>query len=579
MLCSIYTMRVCPGCRHRYDDPEAMVCSRDGLPLLDLSETEAPLSVPGKVKPALNEVVRIEPGVMVGDYRIENVIAEGGMGTVYSAVHPLISKRVAIKVLAAEFAEDPPTVSRFVLEARSVNHIGHHNIVDIFAIGELPDGRNYLVMELLDGLPLSGVLLANGRLPAGELLPVYEQLCDALDAAHAKGFVHRDLKPENIIVLRRPPFPFVKILDFGIAKLRTGARDATHRTAVGTVLGTPEYMAPEQCRGDEIDARTDVYALGIMLYELLTACKPFVDANPLRIMNKQLYEAPVPPSKHAKMPRGVERLVMKAIAKKPSERFSSAGALLAAMQKEVAPLPWRAKLDPLPSGQAAVETLPPHTFPATPQLVPPPVPRADLRVPQPESITGNQDETIETGDTLVVSSELAPEPALAVRISFGGVLANEVDDEASTLVRDPSDEGISNTAELQRRDLSKAVRPTDPFARAQSTTAIVTDRPLSAARPTDLSFSLPAQSMAATSQASKRVDAADGEPLPPAQDLARPGARSRPKEATHRGSARQGEPPPSALARRIPLPLALGIMATTLALAVTVVLAWLSLRS
>lgn len=351
-------MRVCPGCRVTFPDT-ASECAHDGLPLIDLSPTFAAPSAKSAITPApvASGEGPIQPelrsGMMVGAYRVERLLATGGMGSIYAGIHPVISKRVAIKVLDRRLQqEDPTTLARFVLEARSVNQIGHHNIVDIFSIGELDDGRAYLVMELLDGLPLHHLLRRLGSFEPGLLVPLYQQLCDALQAAHGKSFVHRDLKPDNIVVLRRPPHPFIKILDFGIAKLRHGS--SGERTAVGTVLGTPEYMAPEQCRGDEVDGRADIYALGVMLYELVTGKKPFRDPNPMRVLAMQLRRDPEPPSKLKEIPAALETLILKAMAKAPQERYASVAELLAALLSAVPrPSPWALDLSPLDGSGSA----------------------------------------------------------------------------------------------------------------------------------------------------------------------------------------------------------------------------------
>ncbi|MCB9557851.1 MAG: serine/threonine protein kinase [Deltaproteobacteria bacterium] len=336
-------MRICPGCRASYEDDQARYCPQDGLPLLEISKTFAAVA-DESLDLSDGAGVEITDGMMIGEYQVERTIAHGGMGVVYSAIHPVIHKRVAIKVLNLRYASDPKAVARFVLEARSVNQIGHHNIVDIFSIGELDDGRNYMVMELLDGLGLHEVLLNATRLEPAELLPVFEQLCDALDAAHSKNFIHRDLKPDNIVILRRPPRPQVKILDFGIAKLR-GA--ASGETEVGTVLGTPEYMAPEQCRGDELDRRVDIYALGILLYELLVGNKPFSDPSPYNVLKMQVREAPPPPSRFISIHPQLEQLILRAMAKHRDERPPTAGALLAELQRAIgSSRPWTASLDP-----------------------------------------------------------------------------------------------------------------------------------------------------------------------------------------------------------------------------------------
>ncbi|MCA9671058.1 MAG: serine/threonine protein kinase [Myxococcales bacterium] len=403
-------MRVCPGCRTTYDE-SVQTCPKDGLPLLDVSPTFAALRKDGEedpLPPASDTAVKA--GMMIGEFRVERTIAEGGMGAIYAAIHPVISKRVAVKVLNKRFAQDPKAVGRFVLEARSVNQIGHHCIVDIFSIGELDDGRNYLVMELLDGPALHQILPRVKRFRPGELVPVYEQLCDALMAAHEKGFVHRDLKPDNVIVLRRPPRPQIKILDFGIAKLRGAATDSTsENTEVGTVLGTPEYMSPEQCRGSDVDARTDIYALGVMLYELVTGRKPFTDPSPMRILTMQLRDQPIPPSRIAPIPKALELVILRAMAKSPAERQSNAKLLFDEIRAAVPQaLPWSADLSFHTETQPPKKKKPaPKADQPTPVAARPPAPRA-LDVPAPISMTGTTD---------AVSNE-------------------EVDDESATMVAD-----------------------------------------------------------------------------------------------------------------------------------------------
>src|SRR4051812_14405882 len=205
----------------------------------------------------------------VGEYRVLRKIGEGGMGSVYSAVQPVIGKRVAIKVLAPHIAAHPELVRRFVDEARAVNKIGHPNIVDIFSFGWLPDQRHYFAMEYLEGQTLSDRMKA-GPIPVDEARRLLGQICGALEAAHQVGIIHRDLKPENIWIAQpKHGDSYAKLLDFGIAKLLGDADSAPH-TQTGAIMGTPAYMAPEQCRGIGIEPRTDLYSLGVILYEMFT---------------------------------------------------------------------------------------------------------------------------------------------------------------------------------------------------------------------------------------------------------------------------------------------------------------------
>jgi eukaryotic-like serine/threonine-protein kinase len=227
-------------------------------------------------------------GAVVGEYRVEKKIGEGGMGAVYSAMHPMIGKRAAIKVISAALGTDASAVNRFVQEARSVNQIGHPNIVDVFAFGELPDGRNYFVMEYLQGESLAD-RIQRTAMPLGEAIEIIDQVADALEAAHEKQIVHRDLKPDNVYLAAvRGGRTMVKLLDFGIAKLSTpdgpGSGGGIQKTRTGMMMGTPGYISPEQARGKNVDHRTDVYALGCMVFEIVCGRLPFVADNAMDIV-------------------------------------------------------------------------------------------------------------------------------------------------------------------------------------------------------------------------------------------------------------------------------------------------------
>jgi serine/threonine-protein kinase len=261
-------------------------------------------------------------GAQVGSFRIVRMLGRGGMGTVYLGEHPAIGSRVAIKFLHDAMAADPEVVRRFYDEARAVNLVGHENIVAIYDLNVLTPGRYYFVMEYLEGDTLTA-RLASGRLDLETALDVLSQLCDALQCAHEHGVVHRDLKPDNVfLVVRGGKRHFVKLLDFGIAKLRDGA-GSRGRTAAGLVVGTPEYMAPEQCDQGAIDARTDVYALGVMAYELVTGRLPFTGRSVPQLLLAHLQQQPPPPSAVAAGvdPR-LEWAIMKALQKDPKDRFA-----------------------------------------------------------------------------------------------------------------------------------------------------------------------------------------------------------------------------------------------------------------
>ncbi len=264
-------------------------------------------------------------GTEVGEYRVLKKIGEGGMGAVYSAIQPVIGKRIAIKVIAPHIASNPEVIRRFVDEARAVNKIGHPNIVDIFSFGWLPDQRHYFAMEFLDGSSLSD-RLRDKPLGAHECRRIMKQICEALEAAHRQGIVHRDLKPDNIwVAVPQHGESFAKLLDFGIAKLM-GEGDAKSKTQTGTMMGTPAYMAPEQCRGEGIDPRTDIYALGCILYEMFALRTPF-DGGFAELITHHLMTVPPPPSKFASVPPALDKLILSCLEKDMGKRPQTAAAL------------------------------------------------------------------------------------------------------------------------------------------------------------------------------------------------------------------------------------------------------------
>ena len=286
----------------------------------------------------------LQPGTMVGEYRVERLVGEGTFGKVYAATHPVIGKAAAIKVLGLEHAAKPQFVSRFVEEARAVNRIRHRDIVDIFSFGQLPDGRHYFVMELLEGETLTKALERRGRFPVPEALAIMRKVGRALDAAHAAGIAHRDLKPDNVFLTYdedRVCHP--KLLDFGIAKLM-GDSPLGHRTATGTPMGTPLYMSPEQCRGQDIDQRTDIYAFGILLHEMLTGKRPFDADNVMEIMMAHMATPPPAMSSVASdLPAALDGPVLRMLDKDPGRRPATLDEALAALGQAAAqagiPLP------------------------------------------------------------------------------------------------------------------------------------------------------------------------------------------------------------------------------------------------
>jgi len=282
-------------------------------------------------------------GTEVGRYRIERLLGEGGMGRVYLAVQPMIGSQVAIKILSDECARNPELLERFFAEARAVNLIRHEGIVNVLDMAMLPDGRPFIVMELIEGTTL-GHALRTERLPLGGLVQVMCEVFSALAAAHAIGIVHRDLKPDNILVTGEG---HAKVLDFGIAKLAPGLQHGlSPRTQTGALLGTPHYMSPEQISGKgQVDARSDVYACGVMLYEAITGRRPFEGETLFDLMRAHLEQPPPSPrALRPELPVSIEHVVLTAMAKRPEDRFQSATAMAQALQHAAGELPaheWR----------------------------------------------------------------------------------------------------------------------------------------------------------------------------------------------------------------------------------------------
>jgi serine/threonine-protein kinase len=312
-------------------------------------------------------------GTEVGEYRVLRKIGEGGMGSVYAAIQPVIGKRVAIKVLAPHIAANPELVRRFVDEARAVNKIGHPNIVDIFSFGWLKDQRHYFAMEFLDGLSLAE-RMKRGAFEAGEARRLLRQICQALEAAHRQGIVHRDLKPDNIwIVQPQHGESYAKLLDFGIAKL-IGDGDAGHRTQTGIVMGTPAYMSPEQCRGVNVEKGTDIYALGMILYEIYAGKLPF-QGSFAELITHHLVTVPDPPSRHGPVPRALDVLILRCLDKDPAQRPQSADELWRALDAAL-PLPGSPMLQVAPATPVAPSPSPsagaPAATPSQPDTLAPP---------------------------------------------------------------------------------------------------------------------------------------------------------------------------------------------------------------
>src|SRR5262245_10029488 len=269
----------------------------------------------------------IDIGHTIGNYKITAKLGEGGMGVVYLAEHPVIGKKVAMKAIHPELSRNSDVVSRFVTEAKAVNQIGHEHIVDIADFGNTADGEFYFVMEYLQGESLSDRLRREHRLDATSALSITGQIADALNASHEQGIIHRDLKPENIFLCnnRGPGRDFVKVLDFGLAKLTLSDQKVSHKTRTGSVMGTPYYMSPEQCEGKiEIDHRADIYSLGVLLFEMLTGKVPFGGDGYGEIIVKHVtMPPPSVRSINEELPEAVDLILYRALAKDRNQRFQT----------------------------------------------------------------------------------------------------------------------------------------------------------------------------------------------------------------------------------------------------------------
>jgi serine/threonine-protein kinase len=306
---------VCPVCDARYP-AEFRVCPRDAARLEDADGADDDPLI----------------GALLGEtYQVVRAIGEGGTARVYEARHVrLPGKRFAVKVLHNFHCSQPTSMARFQREAEAAAAIGHANVVDVYDVHRAPDGRPYLVTELLDGRDFGSLLKERCKVDVGLAVHVARRACAALAAAHAHGVVHRDMKPENVFVIGSSERPIVKVLDFGISKVVDGGGASLTRT--GMVVGTPAYMSPEQASGAKVDHRTDVYAVGAMLYRALTGRAPFQGDEMAEVLSGVLtLDPPRPRSLEPSIPDGLELVIQRAMAKNPAERFASMDELDAAL--------------------------------------------------------------------------------------------------------------------------------------------------------------------------------------------------------------------------------------------------------
>jgi predicted ATPase/serine/threonine protein kinase/Tfp pilus assembly protein PilF len=315
-------MRRCPKCERLFAD-ETTLCPDDATTL-----------------PPPDPLVGT---VLDGKYRIDGVVGEGGMGTVYRATQLNLHRPVAIKVIRGDFLEDPVATARFKREALAVAQVKHPHIVTVLDFGVAPEAGAYLVLEFLDGCTLRERLDCEGPMPLRTAVSLTRQVCSAVHLAHTAGIIHRDLKPENIFLEGTASSPSAKVLDFGVAKV-SGREGGALRgapkslTISGVFVGTPTYMSPEQCESGELDARSDVYSLGCVLYEMLTGRPPFSARSLIALLNKHVSDPPVPPGHLVSgLPFEIEAAVMRALAKLPEERFQTAAEFAASIGIETEP--------------------------------------------------------------------------------------------------------------------------------------------------------------------------------------------------------------------------------------------------
>ncbi|NVJ19504.1 serine/threonine-protein kinase [Myxococcus sp. AM010] len=320
---------------------DTTVCPRDGTVVLSSFDVPPRMEEPNVVvqapEPPPPAAAQRDPliGLKLGEYELRSRIGVGGMGLVYEGIQPLIGKRVAVKVLRPELAHSTEQVERLLAEARAVNAIRHRGIIDIFGFGQVPDGRQYIVMEYLEGQALDAVLTEKNRLPVQEALALLDEVLAALAAAHGAGVVHRDLKPSNIFLVQQPDGSrYVKVLDFGLAKRGQGPTGRTAQTRTDMVVGTPEYMAPEQARGQEVGPMTDLYALGVVTFEIVTGRLPFVGSSPVDLLMKHVEARPPRPSEFVSdLPPALDAFILQMLTKDPETRPNSADALRQQLHK------------------------------------------------------------------------------------------------------------------------------------------------------------------------------------------------------------------------------------------------------
>lgn len=304
-----FERKYCPKCYEQFEQVD--VCPNDGSELR--GESNDPMI--GKV--------------FAERYDIQSIVGLGGMSIVYKAKHRLMDRVVAIKMLHGNIKHDHVSLERFRMEAQAASSLNHQNIITVYDFGVTDGGDAFFVMDYLDGESLGDLIERKGKIPWERALPIFKQICDGLEAAHKKSIVHRDLKPANVVLLKQDDgSEQVKLVDFGIAKLLPGSgKQQQHLTRTGEVFGSPIYMSPEQCQGLDLDRRSDIYALGCLMYEALTGQPPLLGDTFLETLNKHVGEMPKPiaaVAPDAKVPQALEQIIFVCMAKGPADRFQTA---------------------------------------------------------------------------------------------------------------------------------------------------------------------------------------------------------------------------------------------------------------
>jgi eukaryotic-like serine/threonine-protein kinase len=310
----MHELKKCNSCGNTFPSSLSF-CLNDGSPLVDL---ESLIGI-----------------TLDGRYRLDSLIGAGGMGDVYRATHIHLDTQFAVKLLKPELVANQTAIKRFRLEAKAAGRIHHPNAIRVTDFGVTPERIVYLVMEIVEGRSLRDLMNLEGPLPYRRTFNIVRQVCGAVEAAHRGGIIHRDLKPDNINIEKVSSFDRVKVLDFGIAKLKEANPDA-YLTQAGTLIGTPQYMSPEQCQGKHLDPRSDIYSIGIILYEMLTGQVPFDGDAPLQVVIKQLHESPTPIQDISRnVPASLAQVVMRCLEKDPERRPSSAAILSDELKRAV----------------------------------------------------------------------------------------------------------------------------------------------------------------------------------------------------------------------------------------------------